>query len=283
MTVVASIAGPVPEQIVVQMSEENKPEVKPSCIDSTQKGAKPAIRIQAFVDHFNDAAQMGEWAFTSVCQSNFGSALEGVGNKLAEIMAEKCPAKPFAGCRAGPAGTECSPCLPSCTLYDIQNRGRDSQQRMKIHWCGHICQHGLCTRADLSPCERDENGRCQCPAGLSPTKLGDEEGCAPLLYPQSPPSDRDERLLDLIPRELPPCQGPECDDAGVEPACWYLTESRTCDEGVGLRIVRGEDPPPDTFADGRCTVIPSEEVLCSDGKDNDEDCLTDRDDPDCQQ
>jgi hypothetical protein len=281
MTVVAAIAGPVQDQVVVQMDAQNRPEIKPTCVDSTGEGADPGVRLKAFVEHFNGADAMGSWAYTSVCQSNFSDALEGIGNKIADIMAEKCPVQPFAGCREGPAGTSCSPCLPSCTIFDVENRNRPEQQRMIVHWCGHVCQNGLCTQADMQPCEYDGNGKCTCSGGLSPTLFNDEEYCAPLLYPEPPEQERDPQLLTLIPREEPACSGDDC--VGVTSACWYMSANTTCEHNAGFRIVRGEDPPPRTFADGRCAIIPIHEQLCSDGKDNDEDCLVDEDDPDCSQ
>jgi hypothetical protein len=283
MTVVAAIAGPVPEQIVVQMDAQNRPEVKPSCVDATGQGATPGVRIQAFVEHFNGADAMGTWAYTSVCQSNFSDALQGIGEKIADIMAEKCPVQPFAGCREGPPGTECAPCLPDCTVFDIENRGREDEIRMRVNWCGHVCENGLCTQADMSPCEYDANGRCTCSGGLSPTLFGEEEYCAPLYYPDTPEVERDPNLLSLIPRQEPSCAGPDCPETGVTSACWYMSANTTCEHGAGFRIVRGEDPAPRTFADGRCAIIPITEELCSDGRDNDEDCLIDEEDPDCVQ
>jgi hypothetical protein len=284
MTVVAAIAGPVPQQIAVVRDEEQRPEVDYSCKDPSDptEGAKPAIRIQSFVQHFNGAEAMDQWAFTSVCQSNFSDALQGIGNKIADIMAEKCPVQPFAGCRNGPAGTSCSPCLPDCTIFDVENRNREDQKRMKVHWCGRVCVNGLCTQADMQPCETDENGKCLCTGDLAPTLFEGETYCAPLLYLEPPSAERDTRLLDLIPRQEPSCTGSDCTDIGVTSACWYMSDETTCQHGAGFRIIRGEDPPPRTFADGRCAIVPLEEHLCTDGKDNDDDCLVDEDDPDCQ-
>ena len=281
MTVIAAIAGPVPEQIVVQMDSQNRPEIKPSCVDSTNEGATPGVRLKAFVEHFNSLDSMNEWAYTSVCNADFSSALQGIGNKIADIMAEKCPVQPFAGCRNGPAGTECSPCLPSCTIYDIENRGRENEQTMEVVWCGHVCENGLCTQADMQPCDYDANGKCNCPSGLSPTWFGadKQEYCAPLHFPGAPEVERDTALLTLVPRQDPTCQGEGC--TGRSSACWYMSANTTCEHSAGFRIVRGEDPPPRTFADGRCAIISATEQLCSDGKDNDEDCLIDEDDPDC--
>jgi hypothetical protein len=280
MTVVAAISGPVNQEIMVEVGTDGKPEVKPTCVDSSGQGAKPGIRIEAFVEHFNDGEAMNEWAYTSVCQTDFSATLQGIGEKLAEIMSEKCPVKPFAGCPMGPSGTTCSPCLPDCTVFDIQNRGREAQRRMRVHWCGHVCQNGLCTQADMSPCDFDEGGKCMCADGLSPTRLGDDVHCAPLLYPSAPERERDETLLQVIPQQEPPCLGPDCpeDVSGVASACWYLTGNTTCEHGAGFKIIRGEDPPPQTFAIARCGLIPMEELFCHDGRDNDQDCLIDEED-----
>ena len=283
MPIVAAITGPVPDQIMVQRDDKNRPELKYSCLDPADpdQGADPAVRIKAFVDHFNLKPDMDEWAFTSVCSEDFSSALEGIARKIVDEMSEKCPAQPFEGCRDGPPGTECSPCLPRCTIYDIERRNSLEEQKMEVVWCGRVCKDGLCTQADMVECDLNENGNCLCPEGLAPTTFGPDREvyCAPLLYHDSPPDvRRDDRLLSVIPRQE--CNTEGC--IGRSSACWYMSANTPCEFGAGLRIVRGEDPPPNTFADGRCNLIPTTETLCNDGVDNDQDCLTDHEDPDCQ-
>jgi hypothetical protein len=279
-TVVAAIAGPVEEHVTVIRNAQQQPEVKQTCSDDTGYGAKPGVRLRAFVAHFNEADALSGWAYTSVCESNFSPALEGIGNKIAEAMKVQCPGYPYAGCRNGPAGTACSPCLPQCELYDVEGRGTENEQKMTIPWCGRVCENGLCRAADMEPCTDDENGKCTCAAGLSPTLFEGETHCAPLLYTEPPDRDYDERLPSLIERRQPTCSGPDC--YGVTSACWYLSKNSECDFGAVLRIVRGAEPPPRTFPAGVCQMLYPTEQNCTDGIDGDQDCLSDTEDPDCE-
>lgn len=283
MTIIAVITGPVPEEIIVQRDSKDRPEVKLSCEDPVNagEGATPAIRIKAFVEHFNTLYQMNQWAFNSICAFDFSSYLQNIAAKILGSMSEKCPVQPFAGCREGPPGTTCSPCLPDCTVYDIENPNLSEERKMEVVWCGQVCQNGPCTQAYKEECNFDENGFCRCPEGLGPTVIGSERDiyCAPLLYPDgSHESDIDPRLLKIIPKK-------ECiieDCIGRSSACWYMSGDTWCEFGAAVRIVRGEEPPSAIVTEGGCRLIPIKETLCDDGVDNDDDCLTDEEDPDCQ-
>ncbi len=288
MLIVGAIAAPVPETIIVEMQscgrgEESCPALKPSCFPTgSQHGADPAVRVNAFVDYFNTKDSMETWAYSSVCSSDFSSPLKGIGHILVDRMTEKCPVQPFAGCPQGPPGTFCSPCLPRCTIFDIERRNSDEEQRMEVVSCNRVCRNGLCTQDDMNECNFDEHGFCHCPDGQGPTTFGPERNiyCAPLLYPDGPPDlRRDIRLREAVPRQEPPCREETC--IGRSSACWYLSAETNCPYAAGFRVVRAEDPPPQTFADGRCSLVPPTELLCNDGIDNDEDCYTDEEDPDC--
>ncbi len=287
LMVIAAIAGPVPDVINVT-TDNGRPALDFSCHDpqNPNEGAVPGVRIRSVVGYFNAEDDMNQWAYTSVCSTDFSSALAGIGNKLADAMSEKCMLQPFAGCTAGPGGTQCAPCLPTCTVYDVEQRNTDQQKVLMIPWCGNVCQNGMCTPNDLQACEYDQNGKCTCPSGLYPTKLGENEGCAPLFYANADPElDRDPTLAQAVPRQEPTCVGQDC-PAGTEgqaSACWYMSSDTTCEFGAGFKIVRAEDPPPRTFAQASCALVPAHEALCNDGKDNDEDCLVDTADPDCAQ
>lgn len=283
-TVVAAIAGPVQDAVVVQRDTQDRPEIKPSCVDAVNEGASPGIRLEAFVSHFNSASDLTYWAYTSVCSSDYAAALQGIGREIGDAMAEKCPVQPYAGCREGPAGTLCRPCLPDCEVFDIEGRNSPDEQTLEVPWCKHVCRIGLCTSQDMQPCEYDENGKCTCSTNLAPTRFEGQEHCAPLLYPESPDPalhDRDPRLLDLIGRREPTCSGPQAQCAGRAAACWYMSAETICNHGAGFRIIRGEEPPPRTYAEVRCDLTSLREVQCDDGRDNDEDCLLDGEDPDC--
>lgn len=132
----------------------------------------------------------------------------------------------------------------------------------------------------MTECQYTENGKCTCPAGRRPTLFDGELYCAPLLFFKPPQKDIDERLLTLVPRQLPSCAGKDC--AGVTSACWYLSGHTECAHNAALRIICGAQPPAETFADGRCAIVPTYETLCADGEENGQDCRVDEADPDCQ-
>jgi hypothetical protein len=68
------------------------------------------------------------------------------------------------------------------------------------------------------------------------------------------------------------------------PACWHVGYNEQCAVAHGAEIVisRQADPPPRTVTEAACREVVPVEELCQDGLDNDEDCLTDSEDPDCQ-
>ena len=132
----------------------------------------------------------------------------------------------------------------------------------------------------MEPCLFDTNGKCFFYYVFRPTLYGGQPFCAPLLYQEPPNQQYDSRLLDLIDRVEPPCDGPEC--LGQASACYYLTDDTDCEHGVVMRIVFGTEPPERTFAIGSCEMVSTwTEQSCDDGMDNDEDCLIDTEDPDC--
>jgi hypothetical protein len=280
----AVIGGPFDGTVEVGLDSQDRQEVTPTCTDSSGQGATPGIRLKAFTAHFNPPADLNGWAYTSVCNEDYTPALEGIGRKIAAAVSEQCPVQPFAGCPRGPDGTICAPCLPQCEVFDVVEPGRPGQHRLRVPWCGEVCGAGLCTEEKVRECGRDPNGRCVCPNRFYPTFLFGREGCAPLRYPDAmPESDRDPSLAQLVPRLEPSCMGLDCSEGteGRASACWYLTRVTGCAFGAGLRIARAADPPSLTFTEFRCEFVPDTEQLCHDGDDNDHDCLTDSDDPDC--
>lgn len=64
------------------------------------------------------------------------------------------------------------------------------------------------------------------------------------------------------------------------PACWFVSAEH-CPNTGRLFVARQADPPPRTFVDLCCELIPDVETLCDDGLDGDGDCLVDLEDPDC--
>lgn len=61
-------------------------------------------------------------------------------------------------------------------------------------------------------------------------------------------------------------------DIGNHPSLWR-----------GDSGARAAEPPVRTFVEATCRLTGPTEHLCHDGRDNDEDCLTDGEDPDCDQ
>jgi hypothetical protein len=285
--VVAAIAGPVEDAVVVQKDAHDRPQLKSTCVGPSGHGATPGVRLRAFVDHFNNGAATQAWAYSSVCDGKFDDALTGIGDKLVSALSEKCPAQPFAGCSRGPAGTSCRACLPQCTVYDemVRTTGENTSEtvRFQIPWCSTICRHGPCKEGDMQACAFDPNGKCTCPQGLRPTLFEGKRYCAPLLYLNPPDTERDPRLLSLLPQLEPAAHDndPTTPLTGRASACWYLTENTQCPHFAGFRIIRGQDPAPQTHTQANCAVIPPSEHLCHDHLDNDEDCWVDSDDPDC--
>ena len=142
----------------------------------------------------------------------------------------------------------------------------------------------MCTEADLDDCEYDENGKCTCDGGYSPILFNREMRCAPLPYSGGvPPSERIPELADLVPWVEPACRGIDCPEEtdGRASACWYLSSESNCPYSAGARIARPSDPPAGTRTQGICAFVPQSERSCTDGVDEDEDCLTDCEDPDC--
>ena len=109
-------------------------------------------------------------------------------------------------------------------------------------------------------------------------------GCAPLYYPEGAPGVTiDPDLATVIPRVEPTCTGDPCDPGteGRAAACWYMLSDQTCTSEGRVGIVWSQSPGPRTWVEAECVTPSTTETSCSDGLDNDEDCLTDTDDPDC--
>jgi hypothetical protein len=66
-------------------------------------------------------------------------------------------------------------------------------------------------------------------------------------------------------------------------ACWHINYQPGCPQsnGAEILIARRNAPPRRSFAEVRCVQLTPKEQLCNDMKDNDENCLTDLEDPCC--
>ncbi len=253
MTIVASIAGPVPEVIHVMNDSLNRPKVALSCYSNvTHDYAFPAVRLKAMTHHFNSLQAMDDWAFHSACDHDYSSPYYGIARRFLE--SGDCLYEPIAGCENGAESTICSPCLPDCGFWDVEKSGGENiEKRLEVHWCGHVCVNGLCSEQDSEECMFDEHGYCHCSEGFGPTVFGHDRQpyCAPLLYVDGVPGiNRDPGLLELIPRMEPPCEEEGC--FGRASGCWYVSDDTKCDIGSTIRVVRGEDPTVFTVLDGYC-------------------------------
>ncbi len=284
-TLVASISGPVTDQVAVTMNQNGHPDLGPSCAQGGGWEATPSFRIQSFLDGFyrelNDAATPS-WAFTSICSGDFTGAMTKIAESINTKLAPRF-AMPLGGyCRNGAQGMACAPCLPDCRVTQFWHRGRDDQKRYQVPWCGSLCSAGPCRPADLEPCSSGEGATCRCDEPLYPTKVAGQVGCARLHFSYGA-LDRDKapELTELLPVREPSCSGLGCSVAtdGRAASCWYVA---TDDSGrATVKVAAADSFGPGMTAEIACKLVPDKEPLCRDGKDNDQDCLVDDEDPDC--
>ncbi len=254
MIVLSAIAGPVQPSnsgdgdgfdITVGLDEQYDPEVQPSC-SNPMGSAIPALRIHSLVSAFHPRPEVQDWAYTSVCGDSYATTLTGVGRKLAESLTLDCLDAPLRGC--SDPGVE----------------------------------HG--TPQAAQTCEVNAQCRAQC---IVTTKYGrgtDYEAafevvpylevCADGPCPGN--EDRTRSYANGHPGGL--------DQALPVLACWHIDFDERCINSKGARMVvsRRFTLPPRAFTIVSCKHLAPDEQLCNDGKDNDEDCLTDADDPCCQ-
>jgi hypothetical protein len=240
---VAAIAGPVFNQSVeVGLDEFSQPEVQHSC-NTERGGAVPGIRLETFIQAFNTETDL-EWAYTSICSQTFADALTGIGRKIRAALDETCLPRPAQGCT---------------DLAVEYGEAGDGQT------CNDVCRP-RCQVTEIielgSPYEREQPvPPCLevCPEGRCP---GNTEPS--LAYAGAHPEVRDPRL--------------------PVPRCWHLGYRSGCtfSRGAEMVISRWGEVPPRSQIRVWCLDVPATEQDCTDGKDNDEDCLTDAEDPDCQ-
>jgi len=284
---VMALSGPI-TPVNVTLDSQQRPLLDHSCQDPAvpNEGAAPAIRTHAVVAHFYDQADLDAWAFSSICSTDFSAPIEGLGQSLkqaAEALA--CLDHPVAGCSHGTAGSDCLACLPRCSITLQTDPGTNNQKTYEVPWCGALCLSGICTKSDLQPCNEDASGRCQCFVGWTSTRLDDgTKGCGQLFYPQGPEVRVDSTVANVLPVQEPTCTGTSCsaDQAGRASACWSLVDQPNCAGASAMTLVVSDpDLLHGTLLSGTCETVPTTETSCSDGRDDDEDCLVDHRDPDC--
>ncbi len=284
-TLIASISGPVTDQVQIEVNSNGHPDVGPSCAQGGGWEATPAFRIQAFLEAFYQnslGSSVPAWAVTNICSGDFTSAMTKIAESINTKLAPRF-AMPLAGhCREGAAGMSCGSCLPQCRVRLVAHRGGEDQKGYQVPWCGALCKNGLCTASDLQPCSSGEGESCLCDAPLSAARVGSQVGCVePFFAAGIPDSEVEPDLASVIAGKEPSCTGTDCDSSrdGLAAACWYVGK----DEGgmVTVKVAGAKAFEPWVRAEITCKLVPDKEPLCRDGKDNDEDCLVDEQDPDC--
>jgi hypothetical protein len=246
LLVVAAIAGPSQHgEAVVGLDEYGQSAVMPSCImpNPEDGDAAPAFRMTALVEAFARPEEMA-WANLSICSESFVQALDGIGRKIKDALDFQCLPSPLEGC-ADPA-----------VEFGLPGDGRP---------CNDVCRPA-CSVEDTYERGTDAERRQAVPPCLEVCASGPCPGNEDrsLAYRGGHPDERDPAL--------------------PVAACWQVDHQASCTQsnGAGVMVSRRQDPPPRTFARVKCRLISQHEQLCNDGRDNDEDCLVDALDPDCQ-
>jgi hypothetical protein len=244
LLVIAAIAGPVYSQTVtVGWNELDQPEVQFSC-STDRGGGRPGIRMKSVIEAFNQEDDLG-WAYTSICAPTYTDAGQGVGSRITDILAFQCLPAPLKGC-ADPGVEFGLPQMPQHCAVNEQCRPECTV--IDVYHRGTPDE----VKAGVPPCLEI------CPSGPCPGNT-----LRSAAYALGHPLLRDA--------DLP------------VPACWYINFQERCPQSnyAELVISRRTDPPARTFAEVHCRQILQSDLFCHDGFDNDEDCLVDEADPDC--
>ncbi|MFH2007268.1 MAG: vWA domain-containing protein [bacterium] len=252
MLVIAAIAGPVTpspsgvgHNMVVGLDDLSQPDLQYSCTTAVD-GAVPGIRVFTLISAFNEEADIAQWAYTSICSADYSPALQGIGNKIKDILEFQCLPSPLKGCadvgvefgtpRADETCAVNAQCLAECQVTDVFERGTPNETEYIVPPCLEVMADGT-----LSAGNQDRT----------------------LAYANGHPNERDAAL--------------------PVATCWHINYQENCPGSNYAEIIisRKNDPPPRSFTDVACKQISKDEQLCNDFVDNDEDCRVDMDDPCC--
>jgi len=250
--VVAAIAGPVEasasgvgHDVEVIIDDLGNPDLQYSC-ENAIDGAVPAIRIYNVVASLNEAADLNDWAYTSVCSGDYEAPLRAIGERIVDLLYFQCLPAPIAGCSdpgvdygVPQAAQHCevnSQCVAQCHVTDVFLQGEPHEERHDVAPCLEIAPDG--------------------------TRLPDNTDRS-LAYAQGHPDLRDPAL--------------------PVSACWHIRYEPQCtlSNGAEILVARREDPPPKSLSQVACLAIARDEKYCHNYADDDEDCLTDMEDPCC--
>ncbi|MGM0597478.1 MAG: hypothetical protein ACQES9_10610 [Myxococcota bacterium] len=136
MIIIGAIAGPYDDTLTVQVDSDMEPMLGYCCYASgeSEDGAVPGVRIKEFVEAFVSSEDDMNWAYTSVCNGDYSPALEGLGNKIKDLVEVQCITTPLNGCPDPAAANGLDPitqldskerdvCEPNCSVYDVNPDG----------------------------------------------------------------------------------------------------------------------------------------------------------------
>ena len=249
MVLAGAIAGPYAGQVRVGINLRRHADVLPSC-GETDRGAAPAVRINAFVESLLETPADMDWALTSICNPDYSPALVGLGQRIKNLVEARCITTPLAGCPDPAAANGLDPltkldpqvasvCEPQCSVQEINPDGsvHDILQCPPDYRGGHPEQRDA--QLPVAACFHvtyDKNCAQPCPTG------SEIFGCNSVSNP------------------------------------WYGPS-----RGAQIVLSRRKDPPTGSRAKITCAGLPLTEKICTDGVDNDVDGLVDANDPDCNQ
>lgn len=242
---VAVIAGPVNnDSVIVGQDDQGHPELEISCPDELGAGlATPGIRLKAFASALNAPEDM-DWAFSPTCvPDGYMDELRVAGQRIVDALGDACAPFPPVGCTD--VAVEFGYPGDGQTCNDVC---RPSCAVSEIHRRGTPEE----TEEAVPPCLE------VCASGPCPGNLD-----SATAYDSAHPQPLDSNL--------------------PVTACWQMTYDARCEESNGAKVVvsRREPLPPRSMTSVACNAVTQTEYHCNDGQDNDGDCLTDAEDPDC--
>jgi len=251
MVVMAALAGPAAPSAqgegydaVIGLDGMSNPQLQFTCT-TTMDGAVPGIRLRSLVEQFNVPGELSSWAYRSICDTNYDALLGGVGDKLDQLMGTRClPAVP-AGC--ADIGAELATPTLACGAPNPCVAQCTAVQVSSRFTPGEL-------RTALTPCLHVLADGSVDPTNIDPT----------LAYWSGHPETLDSNLP-------------------VE-ACWHITHEPGCTQSnqAAVAVSRQTLPPPSTYVELSCDHLYPTEADCENGIDDDQDCLDDNEDPDCQ-
>jgi hypothetical protein len=154
MIIAAAIAGPFDGSLAVAPKSSTDPQPTLQFICGN---AVSGVRIKEFVKIFNTETEDLSWAYTSICDNNYKTALEGLGNKIKSLVEVQCITTPLDGCPDPLAAytdsaskitdlsdDEAKICVPVCEVSDID--GDDNLTT--IHQCPDTYEDGHPAKRD---------------------------------------------------------------------------------------------------------------------------------------